>query len=125
LTTIAPLEQDTAANRRMVADVKAVKPDQAITPAVAAGYWSADLFVAALRKAGKHLTVARFLAAANRGFRHSVPGTVGPTSWPAMHDQGVPCGALVQSDGTRYLLAVPYACGKPVKVSTRGATAPK
>ena len=125
LTTVAPLEQDTAANRRMIADVKAVKPDQVITPAVAAGYWSADLFVAALRKAGKRLTVARFLAAANRAFRHEVPGTVGPTAWPAMHSQGVPCGALVQSDGTRYFLAVPYACGTPVRISTRGTSTPK
>jgi hypothetical protein len=118
LTTTAPFEQDTAANRQMIADVKAVKPDQAVTPAVAAGYWSADLFVAALRATGRNLTVSRFLAAANKGFRHEVPETVGPTTWPAMHTTGVPCGALVQSDGTRYFLAVPYTCGKPVRVAT-------
>jgi hypothetical protein len=118
LTTTAPFEQDTAATRRMIADVKAVKPDQPVTPAVAAGYWSADLFVAALRATGRNLTVSRFLAAANTDFRHEVPATVGPTTWPAMHTTGVPCGALVQSDGSRYLLAVPYTCGKPVKVST-------
>ena len=112
LTTVAPLEQDTAANRRMAADVRAIKADQVITPAVAAGYWAADLFVAILRKTGKQLTVKRFLAVANGGsFRHAVAGTVGPTTWPAMHEQGVPCGALVQSDGTQYFLAQPYRCG--------------
>jgi hypothetical protein len=118
LTTTAPLEQDTPATRRMIADVKAIRPDQAVTPAVAAGYWSADLFVAALRATGRNLTASRFLTAANRDFHHEVPATVGPTTWPAMHTTGVPCGALVQSDGTRYFLAVPYTCGKPVKVST-------
>ena len=35
----------------------------------------------ALRATGKRLTVNRFLAAANTGFRHEVPGTVGPTTW--------------------------------------------
>jgi ABC-type branched-subunit amino acid transport system substrate-binding protein len=118
LTTTAPFEQDTAATRQMIADVKAIRPEQPVTPAVAGGYWSADLFVAALRATGRNLTVSRFLAAANKDFHHEVPATVGPTTWPAMHATGVPCGALVQSDGTRYFLAVPYTCGKPVRVST-------
>jgi len=30
----------------------------------------------------------------------------------------VPCGALVQSDGSRYLVVEPYACGKPIVVKT-------
>ena len=126
LTTVAPFEQDTAANRRMVADVRALKPDQAITPAVASGYWAADLFVAALRETGKQLTVKRFLATANGGkFRHAVAGTVGPTSWPAMHQQAVPCGALVQSDGTKYFLAQPYRCGATIKLTGRARTGTK
>ena len=126
LTTVAPVEQDTAANRRMVADVRAIKADQVITPAVAAGYWAADLFVATLRKAGKQLTVKRFLAAANGGsFRHAVAGTVGPTAWPAMHEQAVPCGALVQSDGTRYFLAQPYRCGATIKLTGRTGSGTK
>jgi ABC-type branched-subunit amino acid transport system substrate-binding protein len=126
LTTVAPLEQDTAANRRMAADVRLVKADQAITPAVAAGYWAADLFVAALRATGKRLTVKRFLAAANGGkFRHAVPGTVGPSSWPAMHQQAVPCGALVQSDGTRYFLAQPYRCGTTIRLTGRAGSGTK
>jgi Periplasmic binding protein len=120
LTTVAPLEQDTIANRRMIADVRVIKGDQKITPAVAAGYWAADLFVAILRKVGKPLTVKRFLAVANGGsFRHAVAGTVGPTTWPAMHNQAVPCGALVQSDGTQYFLAQPYHCGATIKLTGR------
>ena len=70
-----------------------------------------------LRAVGKNLTVARFLRAANGGsFRYSVAGTIGESAWPAMHTRGVPCGALTQSTGTHYLVAVPYRCGKPIKL---------
>jgi hypothetical protein len=31
-----------------------------------------------------------------------------------MHTRGVPCGALVQSDGSRYFVVEPYACGEPI-----------
>jgi hypothetical protein len=81
-----------------------------------------------LAKSGKRLTRERFLAVA-KDFRYEVPATIGPSRWPAAHSQGVPCGALVQSDGSQYLVAEPYACGKPivvkpivVKPSKRGAT---
>lgn len=117
LTDVAPIEQATAANRRLVADVKGIAPDAAITPGVVDGYWSADLFIRVLRAVGKKLTVARFLRVANGGgFRYSVAGTIGESTWPAMHTRGLPCGALVQSTGTRYLVAVPYRCGKPIKL---------
>ena len=115
LVPYAPFEQSTAANRRLAADVKAFAPGTPLTPGLAAGYWAADLFVAALSRTGRRLTPARFLAIANRGtFSHSVPQTVGPSTWPAMHTREVPCGALVQSDGSRYFVAEPYRCGAPV-----------
>jgi hypothetical protein len=31
----------------------------------------------------------------------------------------VPCGALVQSDGSEFLVVEPYACGKAIVVPTR------
>jgi ABC-type branched-subunit amino acid transport system substrate-binding protein len=119
LVPYAPLEETTAANRQMARDVEAVAPGTALTPGIAAGYWSADLFVAMLQATGKQLTRARFLAVA-RKFSHVVASTVGPVRWPAMASQAVPCGALVQSDGSRYLVAEPYGCGKPVRA--RSAT---
>jgi hypothetical protein len=45
-----------------------------------------------------------------------VPSTNGPVRWPAAHRQDVPCGALVQSDGSQYVVAEPYACGTPIVV---------
>jgi hypothetical protein len=122
LVPYAPLEQATSANRRLAADVEAFAPGTKVTPGIVAGYWSADLFVQMLAKTGKRLTRERFLAVAQR-FRYEVASTIGTSTWPAMHAQGVPCGALVQSDGTQWIVAEPYACGKAivVKPSKRSA----
>jgi hypothetical protein len=122
LVPYAPLEQATAANRQLAADVEAFAPGTKLSAGIAAGYWSADLFVRMLTKTGKRLTRERFLAVA-RTFRYQVASTVGPSRWPAMHSRGVPCGALVQSDGTQYVVVEPYACGSPIVVKpTRSTT---
>jgi hypothetical protein len=123
LVPYAPFEQSTPANGRLAADVEAFAPGTKLTPGVAAGYWSADLFLRMLAKTGKQLTRERFLSVARR-FSYQVPSTIGPVRWPAMHSQGVPCGALVQSDGAQYFVPEPYACGKPIVVKTppRAAT---
>jgi hypothetical protein len=113
LVPYAPFEQSTAANRRLAADVEAFAPGTALTPGIAAGYWSADQFLAMLAKTGKRLTRARFLTVARR-FSHAVPATIGRVTFPSMHSQGVPCGALVQSDGSQYLVAERYRCGAPL-----------
>ncbi|HEU5306662.1 MAG TPA: ABC transporter substrate-binding protein [Acidimicrobiia bacterium] len=115
LVPVAPLEQRTPANRRLAADVEAFAPGTRITTGIAAGYWSADLFLRMLAATGKRLTRERFLAVARR-FSYRVPSTIGPVRWPAAHRQDVPCGALVQSDGSQYVVAEPYACGTPIVV---------
>ena len=53
------------AMQQLVADVQKVAPDQPIDQSVVAGYWSADLFLAAVQKAGKNLTPASLVKAAN------------------------------------------------------------
>jgi branched-chain amino acid transport system substrate-binding protein len=111
LTTIAPLESDTAALRRMTADVHAVDADATVTPAVARGYFAADFFVRVLTLVGRRLTTERFLDVANRGgFSYSAAATLGKSTWPAMHTRAIPCGALVQGDGTGYVAIEPYRC---------------
>jgi hypothetical protein len=121
LVPYAPLEQATAANRVLAADVEAFAPGTQLSAGIAAGYWSADLFLRMLAKTGKRLSRERFLAVA-RTFRYEVASTIGPSRWPAMHAQGVPCGALVQSDGTQYVVVEPYACGSPIVVKPKQAT---
>jgi hypothetical protein len=125
LVPYAPLESATAANRRLAADVEAFAPGTQITAAVIAGYWAADQFLAILSRVGRQLTVRRFLAAANGGdFTYAVPDTIGLSSWPAMHTRAIPCGALVQSDGSRYYVAGPYHCDDPIVVKPKARRRP-
>jgi hypothetical protein len=120
LLPYAPPEQATGANTTLLADVERFAPGTKVTAAVIAGYWAADEFVAALTRAGKDASAAK-LAKTLRSFTYEVAGTVGPTRFPLAHSQPAPCGALVQSDGTMYLPAVTYRCGKPVEVKPSGA----
>ena len=108
------------AMQQLIADVHTVAPDTPIDQSVVAGYWSADMFIAAVKRAGKNLTVAGFLKQANKGFTYKVPNTVGPTKFPAAHNEPTPCGSLVRSDGSAYAVLVPYTCGKVVKVNKKG-----
>jgi ABC-type branched-subunit amino acid transport system substrate-binding protein len=117
-TQTAPVESqaDNPAMKQLVADVQKVAPDQPIDQSVIAGYWSADLFLTALKKAGKKPTPAVLAKVANSNFTYRVPNTVGPTTFPAAHSVPTPCGALVQSSGTDYAVKVPYTCGRVVPI---------
>jgi ABC-type branched-subunit amino acid transport system substrate-binding protein len=101
---------------QLVTDVQKLAPDVPIDQSVIAGYWSADLFLAALQKAGKRLTTSSFMKAANSKFTYEVPNTVGPTTFPAAHSVPTPCGSLVTSNGTAYSVKVPYSCGRVISV---------
>jgi ABC-type branched-subunit amino acid transport system substrate-binding protein len=118
ITQTAPTESapTNPAMAQLVADVQKLAPGQPIDQAVIAGYWSADLFLAAVQKAGKQLTAASLVKAANTKFTYKVPNTVGPTTFPAAHSVPTPCGALVASNGTAYAVTVPYTCGRLVTV---------
>lgn len=117
-TPTAPVESalGNPAMAQLMADVSAIAPGTAIDSSVIAGYWSADLLVAAVKRAGRNLTPERLARTANRTFTYRVPNTVGPVTFPAAHKAPAPCGALVQSTGTSYAVAVPYRCGKVVAV---------
>jgi ABC-type branched-subunit amino acid transport system substrate-binding protein len=117
-TQTAPVETAAAnpAMKQLVADVQKVAPGQPIDQAVVAGYWSADLFLTAVQKAGRKLTSASLERTANHNFTYEVADTVGPTTFPAAHSLPTPCGALVSSSGTAYAVKVPYTCGRVVAI---------
>ena len=101
---------------QLVADVNKVAPGQPIDQSVVAGYWSADLFITAVERTGRNLTTRRLVRKANDGFTYLVESTVGPVDFPGAHDEPAPCGTLVQSNGSAYVVAVPYRCGEVVDV---------
>ena len=109
-------QQGNTAMQQIIDEIRAVKPDQMLTQPALAGYLSADMFVAMLKKTGKNLTETRFLRAANRNFKYELKDVVGSISFPAGHEQGGTCGTLVESDGTNYTIRVPFDCYKRVKV---------
>ncbi len=107
---------DNPAMAQLVADVHALVADAPIDQSVIAGYWSADLFLAAVERAGRNLTPPRLVRRANTGFTYRVKGAVGPVRFPAAHTEPVPCAPQVQSTGTAYRVALPYRCGSVVDV---------
>lgn len=104
-----PEDTSNATMQQITNDIKAVAGGAPITQGTLAAYFSADAFVAALKKAGKNLT-PEGMAKAMGSMTYQVPGIVGPTKYPAAQTQGAPCGLLTQSDGTAYSITVPYSC---------------
>jgi branched-chain amino acid transport system substrate-binding protein len=104
-----PEDTSNATMQQITTNIKAVAGGAPITQGTLAAYFSADAFVAALKKAGKNLT-PEGMAKAMGSMTYQVPGIVGPTKYPVAQTQGAPCGLLTQSDGTKYTIAVPYSC---------------
>jgi ABC-type branched-subunit amino acid transport system substrate-binding protein len=117
VNTQMSMDPDVPANAEMLEAVAAVAPDQQLNLAVAAGYWAADLFVQALEATGPDLTVETLLATLNGGdFTFEVDGVVGPSSWPAAHEEPVPCAALTEVRGDEFVPVVPLTCGETITV---------
>lgn len=117
INTQLGMDPDTPANAEMLKAVAAVKPDQKLNLAVSAGYWAADMFVKALEKTGRDLTVEKFLAALNGGgFTYEVPGVLGRSEWPGNHEHPVPCSAMTEVRGKEFIPSMPLTCGKNITV---------
>jgi len=114
----APYESaaDNPTMQQLIDDVEAFQPGAQLVQPVAAGYFAADMFVEALKKTGKNLTVERFVNAANQKFKWQLDDTAGPTKYPSAHNRPTPCGSLVKSDGTGYTIEVPFSCGKVIDI---------
>ena len=102
--------------KQMVADLK--KADAPLGVLSAVGYLSADMFIAALKKTGKNLTIDAFQKAASK-LQYNVQRTrPARRSFPKDRVQPGVCGTLVTSNGTGYDVTVPYFCGEAVKAKS-------
>ena len=91
---------DTPGVQTFVDAVEAVAaPDEVINQPTIAGYLSADMFIQAVKKAGKNPTPASIQKAAAK-LTYQIKGFVGPTKYPKGFKAGTPCGQLAESDGT-------------------------
>ena len=80
----------------------------------AVGYFSADMFINALKKTGKNLTVEAFQKVSSK-LKYNVKNTAGPTVFPKDSEAPGTCGTLVTSNGTGYDVTVPYFCAPVLK----------
>lgn len=109
-TVFPPAEAATAAMEKVKRNVQAVDPSATLSLPVLAGYYSAELFVQALRKTGRDLTARRFAQAANSKLTFDADGALCPISFPAAHTQGAVGGGLVQLGPGGYVPLVPLLC---------------
>jgi ABC-type branched-subunit amino acid transport system substrate-binding protein len=116
MTDVAPYEQNSAAVAEMNKYIKQVEPaGTERTAYIALAYWSTELFLAALKKAGSDPTRAKIISAMNSGYTFNVPGGLQEVSFPAYHTDPPRCEAVVQSTGTGFKVAVPFTCSGEVK----------
>jgi branched-chain amino acid transport system substrate-binding protein len=74
-----------------------------------AAYFSADMFIKALKAAGRNPTTDSIRKAAAK-MTYEVKGIIGPTKYPQAYTLGTSCAQLSRSDGTVYEVLVEYGC---------------
>jgi hypothetical protein len=79
-----------------------------------AGWFSADMFLAALQKTGKDLTVDSLVKTLNDGWTYNLPGALAEVRFPVNHVVGTPCGSVVQLQGAKWVQVVKLSCGQIV-----------
>jgi len=115
LLQFAVPEADTAAVKLLKADFAKYAPGEPLTLPAMAGYWSADMFVAALAATGRDLTVDSFLKKLNGGdFSYYVEDTVAQTRWPLNHATAPPCYATTKIIQQKYQITSKLSCGSLV-----------
>ncbi|ONH28687.1 ABC transporter substrate-binding protein [Pseudofrankia asymbiotica] len=101
----------TPAIKQMVDDINKYAPGTAISLPTMAGYWSADMFVAAATKAGKDLNLNTLLKLMNGNFSYYVDNAVAESRWPLNHFLSTPCTSVVQLNGDKYDVTSKLSCG--------------
>jgi ABC-type branched-subunit amino acid transport system substrate-binding protein len=105
-----PYQATTPAIEQMVTNLKAEDPNVLLGLAAQAGYWTGELLVAMLQKAGPNLTAESLVNAVNGGFSWGVAGGICPESFPAAHASGSAGAGAVELTNDHYTLAIPVKC---------------
>ena len=110
----ASLSDPTPALNQMKADITAFKPDQSLEIGSAAGYFSASMFIDALKIAAKKGIASitpESVQAATSTMTFEIKGLVGPTHYPASTVLPTPaCSTFLLDDGTTWKTVEPFTC---------------
>jgi ABC-type branched-subunit amino acid transport system substrate-binding protein len=109
----AGFEADSPGIKTMNDQIEAYKPGTKPSLALAAGYFSADMFIQAVKnslKTSKTLTSASVQKAAAK-MTYQIKDTVGPTHFPASFTTpNKSCATLEYDDGTAFQIVQPFYC---------------
>jgi hypothetical protein len=113
-TQFAGFEADSPGVKKANKEIEAFKPGTKPSITLAAGYFSADMFIKSVKqalKSSKTLTSAAVQKAA-ANMTYQIKGTIGPTKYPASFKQGTEsCSTLFYDpDGTAFEIVQPYSC---------------
>ncbi len=98
------------ANMQKVVDsIHKQDPSAALSLGTLAGYFSADMFIQALKGAGKNPTTTGIQKFAST-MTYQIKDVIGPTTYPAAYTLGTSCAQLAKSDGSAFSVVVPYGC---------------
>ncbi len=101
--------------KQLADDFHKYAPDTSISLPAMSGYWAADMFITALQKVGRDLTVDKLLKVLNTNYSYSVPGALPETRWPINHNISAPCGSVVQLNGKNFDITAKLFCGGLLK----------
>ena len=111
------IDTDVPAIRQMADDFAKYAPGETISLPAMAAYWSADMFLDAIEKAGPDLTVDSLISTLNSGeYSYYVEGAVPETRWPLNHNVNAPCGAVTLLQNQEYTIVSDLVCGSMVKL---------
>jgi Periplasmic binding protein len=96
------------------ADIAAIKSDATLETGSAAGYFSTDMFIQALKTVadqGVEFISPENVRTVAAHQTWQIEGVVGPIKYPESTVVPTPrCAAVVESDGTQWVTKIPYTC---------------
>jgi ABC-type branched-subunit amino acid transport system substrate-binding protein len=95
--------------QKVIDSIKKQDPEAALSLPALAAWFSADMFIQAVKAAGKNATTTSIQKAASK-MTYELKGVVGPTTYPAAYTQGTSCAQLAKSNGTSFDILVGYGC---------------
>ncbi len=95
--------------QKVVDSISKQDPSATLSLGTLAAYFAADMFIQALKAAGKTPTTTSIQKAASK-MTYQIKDVIGPTTYPAAYSLGTSCAQLAKSDGAAFSVVVAYGC---------------
>jgi ABC-type branched-subunit amino acid transport system substrate-binding protein len=109
--------------QKVIDSIKKQDPEATLSLGTLAAWFSADMFIQAVKAAGKNVTTQSIQKAAAK-MTYELKGVVGPTTYPTAFTQGTSCAQLAKSNGTTFDVLVEYDCYPTYVFGTGSSTKP-